>query len=181
MTTTTREGTATMESTNYADGTLFRFQYIKEPNGYVHTKELFLQYELAGERWAEDEYYSEDPAEIWASWEAYLDRAEMWHRSNGRPWVSITWGIQGEGTAEWAPRCGDYRPHEPNFLSFFSMPVNAETGAEIDWTRLRLVDQAWRGTNDDDPFSGFVARHSPWRPKPFQTEVSLDEIKRAIP
>ena len=136
------------------------------------TGRLALYWEVNGDA-ISDDYDVDTPADelldIWLDW---IWQNKAFHPEFGEPHVSIAWFIKGvdSGTFEFAPAIvpGDNRK---NFLSFHTEPVNAQTGEEINWLRLPVVDKLWRTDQADK--GGFIQESTGFKPSALQPALDL--------
>jgi hypothetical protein len=82
--------------------------------------------------------------------------------------VPICWSVRGDGVFEEAPNNAPYGPTDngENFLTFWTPPVDAETGEPLNWWRLPVRNMR---------FPAF-AKALGWLPSPFQEFAPLRSI-----
>lgn len=134
--------------------------------------ELVLRWELNGDTISEDyeldQIESDDLMDIWLDW---VWQHNAFSEDLGAPHVPIQWFVVGgdAGVLEYAP------PLIPsdgvNFRSRFTEPVDTETGEEINWLRLPVIDKLWRPGRDE--VGGFVQEATGWKPSALQPALDL--------
>ena len=142
-------------------------------------------------------------ASIVAVWEAHLDPISddytpseisapdlftLWARrvSERHPngLVPIYWFVDVRGetvrTFEYMPFQLDHlrRYNKEDFLSFFSWPTNPQSGRQLNWLNLPVVDKLWRRRRADK--GGFVQEATGWKPSILQPFVYLPSLERAL-
>ncbi|AGJ59507.1 MULTISPECIES: hypothetical protein [Streptomyces] len=55
--------------------------------------------------------------------------------------------------------------------------MNTETGEQLNWLRLPVVDQGWHATADDR--GGFIQQATGWKPSPLQPTMDVRQIGAA--
>ena len=91
--------------------------------------------------------------------------------------VPISWYVQqGSGNIESMPfQHGSYRDEQQDdFLTYFTWPVDSETGAPLNWLELPVVDKLWRP--DDPSKGGFIQEATGWKPSILQPFVFLPAL-----
>jgi hypothetical protein len=61
-----------------------------------------------------------------------------------------------------------------DFLSFYSWPVNTQSGEYLNWLTLPVVDKAWNITRAD--MGGFLQEATGWKPAILQSFVFLPSL-----
>lgn len=80
-------------------------------------------------------------------------------------------------TGEAAPFQDD-PDHAEDFLSFWTWPTHAVTGAPVRWMSLPVMEKAWRPDQSDT--GGFIQEVTGWKPSPLQRTVHLPTLLRGI-
>jgi len=134
-----------------------------------------------------------------ARWEAHLDPMsddytpteidafELFRRWSGQvrqlhpdEMIPIFWFVEcpGEGKFELMPfqyihTVMSDTPLE-DFLTFYSWPVDSETGKPVNWLTLPVVDKRWNGNSADK--GGFIQEATGWKPAILQPFVYLPSL-----
>ncbi|MGW3830514.1 hypothetical protein [Streptomyces microflavus] len=160
-------------------------------HGHTQTSELAL-YAEPNYSTITDEYLPEEISadELWRIWvDKAANLAHEKHPDSYRPGeVTIVWTVTTpnlSGIFELAPY-GPPRPRDPelatmfgvyeeeDFLTHYRTPVNAETGENINWLRLPVVDRGWNTTAADK--GGFIQEVTGWKPSPLQPTVDVIQL-----
>jgi len=170
-----------MSALTYGPGVQWRFRSLQ--SGFVKVGRLELYWEVAND-FVTDDYAATDPAsDIWPVWVASIRQNESYHPGLGDPYVPITWQIRGSdsGTSESAPYAEDVYPvpgsPRPDFLTYYTPPVDEVSGEPISWLRLPVVDKLWRPGQTSK--GGFITELSGWSPAPLQSAVDLRVFEAA--
>lgn len=140
---------------------------------------LELSWELTGDPISDDYTLDNNPLEIWRAWIASVREREAYDKHLGAPYVPIHWYVAGEesGTFEAAPYAEKIKATDEDFLSYYTVPVNTETGEPVNWLRLPVQEKLWREGNAAK--GGFVTEVSGWKPSPFLGAVDLNVFAAA--
>jgi len=65
-----------------------------------------------------------------------------------------------------------------DFLTFFTWPVNPETGEPLNWLTLPVVDKLWNPRRANK--GGFIQQATGWKPAILQPYVYLPALSRAF-
>jgi hypothetical protein len=65
-----------------------------------------------------------------------------------------------------------------DFLSFFTWPVNSETGEPLNWLTLPVADKLWNYKRADK--GGFIQQDTGWKPSILQPYVYLPALSSAL-
>ncbi|MFF7415646.1 hypothetical protein [Streptomyces lydicus] len=161
-------------------------------NGYTFTEELVL-YAEPSISWITDDYLPEEIS-AQALWEIWVDKQanyfhEQWPHLYRFGEVHIAWYVtrpQFTGIFESAPHTLDVekqptRRHQgargQDFLTHYTDPVHAETGEELNWMRLPVMDRGWNETAAQK--GGFIQEATGWKPSPLQPTMDVVQIGRA--
>lgn len=132
-----------------------------------------------------DDYLPEETSaeELFNIWARKVDKNDLYSKALGKPWVSISWGVwakEGPMGAEYAPFGNELAEDPPreNFLTFYTWPIDAETGERLNWLRLPIPDKLWRPGQAHNR-GGFIQEHTGWKPSAFQQVVNLDVLRSA--
>lgn len=158
--------------------TMWRFhgrQY-HDPEGRVG--ELFAYWEVESDPISDD--YTTD--EISAQ-----ELLDMWvakvapHHPDGL--IPITWHVEGPDVAVGEVMPFQYEHFEgsldEDFLTFFTWPVNAATGARLNWFELPVVDKLWRPGSAEK--GGFIQEATGWKPSILQPFLYLPSLLNSTP
>lgn len=138
-----------------------QWRFRSRQTGYEHTTSLWLYPEIDCSSCVGDCDKDESGAEQLAYYVDYVRRNyPSWWEADA---VEIYWSVRGEGVAEHAP-CNALSGR--SFLTTFTPPVDARTGAELNWWRLPVRN---------DRFPAF-AKALGWLPSPFQEFAPLRSI-----
>jgi hypothetical protein len=80
----------------------------------------------------------------------------------------------------WIPRLRESAPftdEEEDFLTFYSWPVNAETGERLNWLTLPIADKGWNGHHAEK--GGFIQEVTGWKPSALQRSVHIPTLLKA--
>ncbi|MFF9287546.1 hypothetical protein [Streptomyces griseosporeus] len=162
----------------YPPGTQWTFT---ARGGRTFTEELVLYAEPDGSSMSDD--YLPEEADAEQLWREWTDRyAVTYHREQPDRYqlgeVPIYWFVTTPsftGRFEAAPFAPNVLPE--NFLSHYTLPMNAETGERINWVRLRVADRGWNKTTADK--GGFIQEATGWKPSPLQPTMNFLSIGRA--
>jgi hypothetical protein len=117
-----------------------------------------------------------DVRELFHKWERQVRKN---HR-NGL--VPIHWFVEcrEEGKFNYMPfqfnHFSNYS-HE-DFLTFFTWPVNPETGERLNWLTLPVADKLWNSRRADK--GGFIQQATGWKPAILQPYVYLPALSSAL-
>lgn len=158
------------ETAPYRPGTLWTWK--NKRSGHARTERIELLWELNGSTISDDYWAHEITAyDLWREWRGWLDDRGGYDDTMGKPWVHIYWYV--EPASEMAPF-----EHNPllgeDFLTFFTWPLNAETGERLNWNRVPVADVRW--TPDQSDKGGFVQEATGWKPSPLQPHVNVDTL-----
>ncbi len=99
------------------------------------------------------------------------------HHPNGL--IPIYWSIQcpEQGLVEAMP-FQIQRASNKNFLSFFTHPVNPETGERLNWLTLSVKDKFWQPGRASK--GGFIQQATNWKPSILQPYVYLPALTQIL-
>ncbi|MBF6326490.1 hypothetical protein IU451_28740 [Nocardia cyriacigeorgica] len=126
--------------------------------------------------------YTPDEITAHELFQVWVKRAEQRHGDI----IPIYWYVAGPGDAvfEQAPFCtagqklGEkYESRKEDFLSFYTRPVHAETGAPINWARLPIPVGTWAPGSPVVSKCDYIVNATGWMPAPLQPSVSLAFLK----
>lgn len=145
-----------------------KWEYQSREYGHTFGSELLLYWELNGDPLTDDYLPEEISAEqLWAKWiDAYAE-----------PVIPIHWSVEAVGhTFEGAPLLPyPYDMGEgfrrDDFLTFFTWPVDPDTGDEVRWQTLPVRTKIW--THDQADKGGFVTTATGWAPSALQPSVNV--------
>lgn len=66
------------------------------------------------------------------------------------------------------------RRSDKDFLTFFTWPVDPNTGNSLNWLTLSVVDKLWNSKRADK--GGFIQGATGWKPAIFQPYVYLPSL-----
>lgn len=89
--------------------------------------------------------------------------------------LPIHWMVMSAGEA--APFQDD-PDHTEDFLTFWTWPTHADTGAPVNWMALPVWDKAWRPEQNDT--GGFIQEATGWKPSPLQRTLHLPTLLRGM-
>jgi hypothetical protein len=134
-------------------------------------------------------YEDADADELLRIWLRDLDdeRHPGWAPALGKPYVHISWYIEGGGcfeTTSWDdmhvfyPDLGfDPREMGNSWFDTFSTPVD-DDGEPINWLRLPVVNKLWTPSRMDK--GGFIQSATGWKPSAFQPVVNAEVLAAAV-
>ena len=164
----------------YPSGTQWTFETVQYGNS--RTTELTLYWEAYGDPISDDYTTDEISAtDLFHLWTLRLENGQ-WDEEIGDGWVSIFWTIRGQATFEHAP----FDPMHPalrlgieaeDFLTFFTWPTR-DSGEEVNWLRLPVVDKLWRPEAEITK-GGFIQEATGWKPGPYQPYAHVPTLMRA--
>ncbi|MFJ5547010.1 hypothetical protein [Streptomyces sp. NPDC093225] len=178
----------------YSAGTKWNFSY--RQNGYEFTEELVFYAEPDGSTITDDYLPEEVNAQaLWKMW--VMGCADSSHKrwpDLFRPGeVHIAWYVTRPeiiGVFEGAPHARDLinfpgvlegvspdRVESNHFLSYYTHPVNAETGEPLNWLRLPVLDLSWNSRRANK--GGFIQEATGWKPSPLQPTVDVRQLGAA--
>jgi len=106
----------------------------------------------------------------WAKrvWDAYPDQV-----------IPIYWFVDspGHGKFERMPFQGD-KSIDEDFLTFYTWPVNPNTGERVNWLALPVADKRWNKTRGDK--GGFIQEATGWKPGILQPVVYLPSLMSVL-
>ncbi len=158
------------------------WQFTNRESGYTRTVPLWLYWEVEGDPLSDNYDLDDlDAVEMWNEWRRQYppDADEFFGPTTKRIW----WYIDGGGVCESAPgqdlRGSRYVP-EDDFLTWYTWPVNPQTGELLQWLRLPVVDKLWRtararGTTTK---GGFIQEATGWKPSPLQPFVDVAQLEQ---
>jgi len=117
-----------------------------------------------------DDYLPEetDAEELFLMW------AKMMMEKYPDGLVPIRWGVKDPQKAlyEWMP----FQQHQPewDFLTYFTWPVDVETGERLRWTDLPVMDKLWDEEHADP--GGFIQSYTGWKPSIYQPYLYLPAL-----
>jgi hypothetical protein len=141
-------------------------------SGVEFELEMSLTWELNGDPMSDDYHPEEITAvELWNRWvERY-----------GEPIMPILWFVQGPGKFEAAPRIlqpqDPDRVQAPDFLTYYTPPVEVDDDEPVQWSRLPVEDKLWRVGRGDK--GGFIQEATGWKPSPLQSHADITVLARA--
>ncbi|MCL5076304.1 MAG: hypothetical protein M1136_11795 [Chloroflexi bacterium] len=65
-----------------------------------------------------------------------------------------------------------------DFLTFFTWPVNSETGESLNWLMLPVIDKLWNSRRANK--GGFIQQATGWKPTILQPYVYLPALASAL-
>ena len=65
-----------------------------------------------------------------------------------------------------------------DFLTFFTWPVDAETGQKLNWLDLPVLDKEWN--NERSHKGGFIQEATGWKPAILQPYVYLNSLTESF-
>jgi hypothetical protein len=143
--------------------------------------ELGLDWEVNTTAYSDDFTPDEtDAYELWDLWMREYGRTYE-HKQLGKGWIPIYWSVKGLGALrihEQAPFANEFLDEETeNFLTHFTWPKNEDTGTDLRWTTLPVVDKQWLPGHADK--GGFVQEATGWKPGALQPVVYLPNLSKA--
>jgi len=91
--------------------------------------------------------------------------------------VPITWYVRGDeiGIFEFMPAQFRHIPElDIDFLTYFTLPENSETGESLKWLSLPVVDKLWNAKQAHK--GGFIQEATGWKPGILQPFVYLPTL-----
>jgi hypothetical protein len=151
--------------------------FSNKARGFERTAALTAEWEVAYDPISNDYTPREmDAGELFRLWEAKA-RADY---PNGL--IPIYWSVvcPEAAIAEFMPF--QYKHHDgmpdEDFLTFFTWPVNRETGERLNWLSLPVVDKRWNPRHAYK--GGFIQEHTGWKPSVLQPYVYLPALTRSL-
>lgn len=140
--------------------------------------ELIAYWEVALDPISDEYTPAEMPArDLLAQWARQVKKAH----SEGL--IPIHWFVESPGHAKFERMPFQY-PHAPddaraeNFLTFFTWPQDAKTGAPLNWLTLPVVDKRWSNRRADK--GGFIQEATGWKPSILQPFVYLPTLLESV-
>lgn len=134
--------------------------------GETYKDELHLYWEVSGDPITDD--YSTDEIDA-------VELYRMWRRRYPEDVQEISWYIMGSRTTEGAPYLREDE-HDEDFLTFFRLPIHAESGENLNFLRLPVADKLWRPGRGDK--GGFIQEALGWKPSPYQLTADFSLLDR---
>lgn len=152
---------------------LWKFNLLQSPEKAFEAN-LVADWEVNGSALSDDY----DPGEVSAD-ELFERFRKVWENKE-EDLLSIFWTVHpetatGEGKPEIMPF--QYSEHTDNFLTYFTWPVNSQTGEPLNWLTLPVMDRYWRRERPDK--GGFIQEATGWKPSILQPYVSLKSLIHA--
>ncbi|MDF2155305.1 hypothetical protein [Vibrio sp. CAU 1672] len=151
---------------------LCHFYNLRNP-AYTVTGELIAKYEIDHSAMAYDYTGDLSAYELFEKW------VEVARSQSTDGMVDICWHVTVQGQRfkpEFMPgQCGS--AGEGDFLSYFSQPVNVETGQSLEWSAVPVKLPVWDEENLEG--RGFIEYVTGWQPSPRQSQVSIDFLVEA--
>lgn len=156
------------------------YRWRNKTSGHEFNGELELSWEVHGDP-ISDDYAGTDEisaADLLRKWtERYYPEA-IAETLYGPGAVKIHWFVTGE-PFEGGPFSPDVwtLDSEEDFLTFFTWPVNADTGDRLNFYTLSVRDKVW--TEDRWDKGGFIQEATGWKPSPFQPVMHVPTVLAA--
>lgn len=144
-------------------------------SGHENTVSLYLEWEVYCDP-ITDDYDPEEitAGDLWREWVRRYAAARL-VEPTGLPLghVDIYWSVRGGPIFEAAPFHA--RPRlSVDFLTYFTWPRDARTGAPLCWGALPVADKLWRPGRADK--GGFIQELTGWKPSPLQASVDVRQL-----
>jgi hypothetical protein len=92
--------------------------------------------------------------------------------------IPIYWNVESVKGTEFMPCQFKHVEWQEDFLTFFTSPVHAQTGAPLNWLTLPVVDKHWNTARGDK--GGFIQEATGWKPAILQPYVYLPSLMEAV-
>lgn len=146
-------------------------------NGHERKANLTAYWEVFLDPISDDYTTQEiDATELFNKWEIQVSEKFL----DGL--IPIHWGVRCEeaGIFEVMPFQFQHFEDIPqeDFLTFFTWPVDSETGKHLNWLLLPVVDKMWKPGNASK--GGFIQQATGWKPAILQPYVYLPTLTSAL-
>lgn len=88
--------------------------------------------------------------------------------------IPIYWTVMAKEQGVFESMPFQYDHPGKDFLSYFSYPVNSETGEQLNWLTLPVVDKLWNSKQANK--GGFIQEATRWKPSILQPYVYLPAL-----
>ena len=90
--------------------------------------------------------------------------------------IPILWCVQGvqQAVFESMPFQFSELGRSEDFLSYFTWPINKESGERLNWLTLPVIDKLWNRKRADK--GGFIQEFTGWKPSILQPYVYLPSL-----
>lgn len=120
-----------------------------------------------------------------------LDARELFHKWEKRVrgkypngLIPICWFVDCKGKGHATFECMPFQfehiasSFPEDFLTFFTWPVNSETGEPLNWLTLPVADKLWNSRRADR--GGFIQQATGWKPSILQPYAYLPALSSAL-
>lgn len=145
-----------------------QWTYQSRRSDHSRTEELTLGWEVSGDPISDSYRTDEIPA---------IDLFDLWfdrHGAENNGLLSIYWSVYP--VTEAAPLQAAWAG-SPDFLTYWTDPIDLRTGAPLNWLELPVDDKQWSTRGGDK--GGFIQEATGWKPSALQPYVYAPALRAA--
>lgn len=154
----------------YRDPRLSRRYHVRSRDSdYAWQGPLVAVWDLEGDSVSDDAPSDATPAELLRVYVRDVQRRYGWKSA------PIRWYVEspGQGKCERLP-FQELDPDADDFLTFYTWPVDADTGTQLDWYSVPVQDKRWDRVRRHR--GGFVQAATGWKPAIYDASVELETL-----
>jgi len=127
-----------------------------------------IEYDPISDNYTQEEISAEELFDLWVN--------KVIDEKYPNNMIPIYWFVacEEERKFEWMPFQHIISELGQNFLSFYTWPINKETGEKLDWFNLPVVDKYWNRKRTSK--GGFIQEFTGWKPGILQPCVYLPSL-----